>query len=181
MNMLFDALVAPLEMRRDAVLIRPDDSEVTGEQLFALSGQIANVLLDAGVEPGHRVAMQCEKSIEALALYLACLRVGSLFLPLNTAYMPAEMEYFVGDAEPTVVVSSIKAADQMAPICANHNATLFTLGEQSDGTLMDAARAAATECPVAERGPDDLAVILYTSGTTGRSKGAMLSHKNLLS
>jgi len=181
MNMLFDALVAPLEMRRDAVLIRPDDSEVTGEQLFALSGQIANVLLDAGVEPGHRVAMQCEKSIEALALYLACLRVGSLFLPLNTAYMPAEMDYFVGDAEPTIVVSSIQAADQLAPICANHNATLFTLGENSDGTLMDAARVARTDCLIAERGPDDLAVILYTSGTTGRSKGAMLSHKNLLS
>ena len=181
MNMLFDALVAPLEMRRDAVLIRPDDSEVTGEQLFALSGQIANVLLAAGVEPGHRVAMQCEKSIEALALYLACLRVGSLFLPLNTAYMPAEMDYFVGDAEPTIVVSSIQAADQLAPICANHNATLFTLGENSDGTLMDAARVAGTDCVIAERGPDDLAVILYTSGTTGRSKGAMLSHKNLLS
>ncbi|HAY90829.1 MAG TPA: malonyl-CoA synthase [Rhodobacteraceae bacterium] len=181
MNMLFDALVAPLEMRRDAVLIRPDDSEVTGEQLFALSGQIANVLLDAGVEPGHRVAMQCEKSIEALALYLACLRVGSLFLPLNTAYMPAEMDYFVGDAEPTIVVSSIQAADQLAPICANHNATLFTLGENSDGTLMDAARVAGTDCLIAERGPDDLAVILYTSGTTGRSKGAMLIHKNLLS
>ena len=181
MNMLFDALVAPLEMRRDAVLIRPDDSEVTGEQLFALSGQIANVLLDAGVEPGHRVAMQCEKSIEALALYLACLRVGSLFLPLNTAYIPAEMDYFVGDAEPTIVVSSIQAADQLAPICANHNATLFTLGENSDGTLMDAARVAGTDCLIAERGPDDLAVILYTSGTTGRSKGAMLSHKNLLS
>ena len=181
MNMLFDALVAPLEMRRDAVLIRPDDSEVTGEPLFALSGQIANVLLDAGVEPGHRVAMQCEKSIEALALYLACLRVGSLFLPLNTAYMPAEMDYFVGDSEPTIVVSSIQAADQLAPICANHNATLFTLGENSDGTLMDAARVAGTDCLIAERGPDDLAVILYTSGTTGRSKGAMLSHKNLLS
>ena len=181
MNMLFDALVAPLEMRRDAVLIRPDDSEVTGEQLFALSGQIANVLLDAGVEPGHRVAMQCEKSIEALALYLACLRVGSLFLPLNTAYMPAEMDYFVGDAEPTIVVSSIQAADQLAPICANHNATLFTLGENSDGTLMDASRVAGTDCLIAERGPDDLAVILYTAGTTGRSKGAMLSHKNLLS
>lgn len=181
MNMLFDALVSPLATRTDAVVIRPDGQSLSGQDLFALSGQIANVLRDAGVEPGHRVAMQCEKSIEALALYLACLRVGSLFLPLNTAYTPTEMEYFIGDAEPTVVVSSITAAEQMAPICAQHDATLYTLGEASDGTLMSAARVAACDCPVAERGPDDLAVILYTSGTTGRSKGAMLTHENLLS
>ena len=181
MNMLFDALVAPLETRTDAVLIRPDNSEVSGQELFLLSGQIANVLRDAGVEPGHRVAMQCEKSVEALALYLACLRLGALFLPLNTAYMPAEIDYFIGDAEPTVVVSSMQAEDQIAPICAQHKATLFTLGENSDGTLIDAAKTASPICPVAERGPDDLAAILYTSGTTGRSKGAMLSNKNLLS
>jgi len=181
MNMLFDALVAPLEARTDAVLIRPDNSEVSGQELFALSSQIANILRDAGVEPGHRVAMQCEKSVEALALYLSCLRIGALFLPLNTAYMPAEIDYFVGDAQPSVVVSSIKAAEQIAPICANHNAVLFTLGENSDGTLIDAAKTASTECLVAERGADDLAAILYTSGTTGRSKGAMLSNKNLLS
>ena len=77
-------------------------TQVTGEQLFALSGQIANVCGMRG-RTGHCVAMQCEKSVEALALYLACLRVGSLFLPLNTAYMPAEVDYFVGDAEPTVL------------------------------------------------------------------------------
>ena len=181
MNMLFDALVAPLAERTDAVLTRSDRSQLSGQELFSLSGQIANVLRDAGVEPGHRVAMQCEKSVEALALYLACLRLGALFLPLNTAYMPAEMDYFIGDAEPTVVVSSIKAEDQMAPLCAQHKAKLFTLGENADGTLMDAANTASSACPVAERGPDDLAAILYTSGTTGRSKGAMLSHKNLLS
>ena len=181
MNMLFDALVAPLQARTDAVLIRPDNSEVSGQELFALSSQIANILRDAGVKPGHRVAMQCEKSVEALALYLSCLRVGALFLPLNTAYMPAEIDYFVGDAQPSVVISSIKAAEQIAPICAYHNAVLFTLGENSDGTLIDAAKTASTECPVAERGADDLAAILYTSGTTGRSKGAMLSNKNLLS
>lgn len=181
MNMLFDALVAPLETRTDAVLICPDQSEISGQALFELSGQIANILRDSGVEPGHRVAMQCEKSVEALALYLACLRLGSLFLPLNTAYMPAEMDYFIGDAEPTVVVSSIKSADEMAPICAKHKAKLFTLGEKADGTLIEAAKEASPSCPVATRGPDDLAAILYTSGTTGRSKGAMLSHKNLLS
>ena len=181
MNMLFDALVAPLAKRADAVLIRPDGTEISGEALYALSGQIANALRDAGVAPGDRVAMQCEKSVEALALYLACLRLGALFLPLNTAYMPAEMDYFIGDAEPTVVVSSIKAAEQMAPICKTHQAQLFTLGENADGTLLEAAMTASPDCPVAERGGDDLAAILYTSGTTGRSKGAMLSHKNLLS
>lgn len=181
MNMLFDALVAPLAKRADAVLIRPDGTEISGEALYALSGQIANALRDAGVAPGDRVAMQCEKSVEALALYLACLRLGALFLPLNTAYMPAEMDYFIGDAEPTVVVSSIKAAEQMAPICKTHQTQLFTLGENADGTLIDAAMTASPDCPVAARGGDDLAAILYTSGTTGRSKGAMLSHKNLLS
>ena len=104
MNMLFDALVAPLETRSDAVLIRPDDTQFTGEQLSRCRDKLP---MSCGMR-GSTWSPCCnamQKSVEALALYLACLRVGSLFLPLNTAYMPAEMDYFVGDAEPTVVVS----------------------------------------------------------------------------
>ena len=95
MNPLADALAAPLEMRADAVLIRPDGSELSGDSLHRMSGRIANVLAEVGVQPGDRVAMQTEKSAEALALYLACLRTGALFLPLNTAYTTAELDYFL--------------------------------------------------------------------------------------
>ena len=181
MNPLADALVTPLQSRDDTVLIRKDGATVSGVDLFNFSGQIANVLVEAGVEPGHRIAMQTEKSVEALALYLACLRVGALFLPLNTAYMPAELEYFLGDAEPTVAVCSSKAEPVLAPIANDKGIVLLTLDGDGTGSLMDRAGAASANFTNADRGPDDLAAILYTSGTTGRSKGAMLSHDNLLS
>ena len=97
------------------ILVNADSTEVSGVELFNLSGQIANVLLNAGVKPGDRVAMQTEKSVPALALYLACLRAGALFLPLNTAYTAAELEYFLGDAEPTVVVCDPQGATDSYP------------------------------------------------------------------
>ena len=109
MNPLADALITPLASQHDTVLIRHDHKEISGIDLYLLTSQIANVLTDIGVEPGHRVAMQTEKTVEALALYLGCLRAGALFLPLNTAYTPAEMEYFIGNAEPTLVVCDPKS------------------------------------------------------------------------
>ena len=181
MNPLADALAAPLEHRKDAVLIRPDGSEVAGAELFALSGRIANVLASAGVAPGDRVAVQTEKSVEALALYLACLRVGALFLPLNTAYTTAELEYFLGDAEPKVAVCDPAAEGALRPVAEAGGIALLTLGADGAGSLMDRAGLAPVAFTDAEREPEDLVVILYTSGTTGRSKGAMLSHGNLLS
>ena len=181
MNPLADALVAPLASRTDAVLFRPDGTEVKGTDLHALSGQIANVLSQAGVVPGDRVAMQTGKSVEALALYLACLRAGALFLPLNTAYTTAELEYFLGDAEPRVAVCDLSAKADLAPVAKDKGTTLLTLDGQGKGSLMDQAATADSAFADAQRTPDDLAAILYTSGTTGRSKGAMLSHNNLLS
>ena len=181
MNPLADALVQPLADRSDAVLIRADGATITGAELFAQSGRIANVLVQAGVKPGDRVAMQTEKSTEALALYLACLRAGALFLPLNTAYTAAELEYFLGDASPKVAVCTPSSEAALSDFTSSHGISVFTLDEDGAGSLIERSTDASTEFEDADRGPDDLAAILYTSGTTGRSKGAMLSQNNLLS
>ena len=182
MNPLADALVSPLSGRTDAVLIRPDGNTVSGVDLFHLTGRIANVLAAAGVEPGDRVAMHAEKSVEALALYLACLRAGALFLPLNTAYTTAELDYFLDDAKPRAAVCDPGAETSVRPMVEGRGITLLTIDAAGGGgSLAERAAAAPDDFATASRGPDDLAAILYTSGTTGRSKGAMLSHDNLLS
>jgi malonyl-CoA/methylmalonyl-CoA synthetase len=151
-----------------------------------VSARFANALVDLGVEPGDRVAVQVEKSIEAIMLYLGTIRAGAVFLPLNTAYTAAEIEYFVGDAEPRVFVCDPVKADALRPIAAKAGARLETLGvyrspDVSAGTLSDRTLAAPPRFDDVARGPDDLGAILYTSGTTGRSKGAMLTHDNLAS
>jgi len=181
MNPLADAIVAPLADREDPVLILPDSGGLTGKALFELSGRVANVLAGLGVKPGDRVAMQTGKSAHALAIYLACLRTGALFLPLNTAYTPAEVDYFLDDAEPRVMVCDPSVEKLLLPSAAARGATLLTLGADGDGLLAEAARNAGPDFENARRSNDDLAAILYTSGTTGRAKGATLSHGNILS
>jgi malonyl-CoA/methylmalonyl-CoA synthetase len=181
MNPLADALVTPLASRDDTVIIRQDAKEISGVELYLLTGQIANVLQSHGVEPGHRVAMQTEKTVEALALYLACLRIGGLFLPLNTAYTPAEIEYFIDNAEPTVVVCDPKSEAILSKFTKCSSITLLTLDIFGKGSLNEEILTAETTFTNVVRSSEDLAAILYTSGTTGLSKGAMLSHDNLLS
>ena len=139
------------------------------------------MLADAGVKPGDRVAVQAEKSPAALALYLACLRAGAIFLPLNTAYTPAELDYFLGDAGATLAVVDPVAVQGLAPVAERLDVVLMTLDARGVGSLSRAAERAAEGFETVARGEDDLSVILYTSGTTGRSKGAMLTHGNLLS
>ena len=147
--------------------------------VVALSGRFANTLHAAGVAPGDRVAVQVEKSVEALILYLACLRAGAVYLPLNTAYTLAELAYFIADAEPRLIVCDPKVKAGVEAIAAG--AAVETLDADGKGTLADAAAGQPEAFATAENGPDDLAAILYTSGTTGRSKGAMLTHDNLVS
>ncbi len=164
----------------------PGGRTYTYRDVAEVSARFANALRELGVVPGDRVAVQVEKSIEALMLYLGTVRAGAVFLPLNTAYTAAEIDYFLGDAEPRVFVCDPARASEMAPIAAKTGAKLETLGvwspgAQSAGTLSDRALAAATTFETVARSQDDLAAILYTSGTTGRSKGAMLTHENLVS
>ncbi len=140
-----------------------------------LARKLAGALVAAGARPGDRIAAQVEKSAETVALYLASLLGGFVYLPLNTAYTEAELSYFIADAEPAIFVTDPARADS-----APKGPGVLTLDASGQGTLIEAARAAAPLAPVARRA-GDLAVILYTSGTTGRPKGAMITHGNLTS
>jgi malonyl-CoA/methylmalonyl-CoA synthetase len=159
-------------------LLIPGGPVIHYDDLDAASAHIAHALFATGCRPGDRVAVQTEKCWQSLALYLACLRAGLVYLPLNTGYQKSELGYFFADAEPTVIVCRPDAAESVATL--RPQATVLTL-DGAAGTLLDrAADQPDTFETIASR-PDDLAAILYTSGTTGRSKGAMLSHRNLAS
>jgi len=147
---------------------------------FAAAGRYAHVLVRHGVKPGDRVAVQVEKSAANLTLYLACLRAGAVYLPLNTGYTPAEISYFVNDAEPRLFICADKSLAKMQ--AALPSVAILTLSDDGKtGSLITEAASQPTDFPDAAIGMHDLASILYTSGTTGRSKGAMLSHGNLTS
>ena len=159
-----------------------DGAKITYGDLAAGSARVANALVALGVVKGDRVAVQVEKSPEALLLYLGCVRAGATFLPLNTAYTPAEIEYFLGDAEPRVFICEPQNREKLAAVAAKAGvAHVETLGVKRDGSLIEKITNAPPTFTDVACGPDDLAAILYTSGTTGRSKGAMLSHDNLAS
>lgn len=180
---LFAALRAAFPQDLDAVAVHTDTGlAYSWRDLERATAMLANLLQSLGIEPGARIAVQVEKSVEAMMLYLATLRAGYVFLPLNTAYQKAEIEYFVGNAEPAVVVCSPGNFGWVSKIAFQAGTQhVFTLGEDRTGSLLErAAHQSDRHQPVAS-GNDDLAAILYTSGTTGRSKGAMLTHGNLLS
>ncbi len=155
---------------------------ITYADIDANSGRMAGLLTELGINQGDRVLVQVDKSPEAMVLYLACLRAGAVFLPLNTAYTAREVEYFIQDAEPRLVICGPEAETGLAPLLDKAGCeSLLTLDSGGGGTLMT-RYARADDCNlVAPVCGDDLAAILYTSGTTGRSKGAMLTHDNLAS
>ena len=159
-------------------LVVPNGPVVHYGELAALSARIAHALVDAGCRPGDRVAVQTEKHWTVVPLYLAALRAGLVYLPLNTGYQRAELDYFFGDAEPRVVVCG---SERLGVVAATaRDATVLTL-DATGGELLDRAEGKSELFDTVARAPDDLAAILYTSGTTGRSKGAMLTHRNLAS
>ncbi len=183
-NALYDALFAPQASNENNFLTTPD---ADGEQALSYAGfmqlaaQYAGALTQLGVKPGDRVAVQVHKSVNALAVYAGCVQAGAVFLPLNTAYTAREVAYFVGDAEPAVLLCDAQAEAALQSVVANTGCSLQTLNADGSGSVSELARTQATQYATVSRSADDIAAILYTSGTTGRSKGAMLTHDNLLS
>jgi malonyl-CoA/methylmalonyl-CoA synthetase len=178
---LFSRLFDGLDDRSRLAIETTDGQRISYGDLIASAGRMANVLVSRGVKPGDRVAAQTEKSVAGLVLYLATVRAGAVYLPLNTAYTLNELEYFIGDAEPSLVVCDPSKADSIGGIAAKVGAAVETLGADGKGSLSDAADNANADFATVARADHDLAAILYTSGTTGRSKGAMLTHDNLAS
>ncbi|WP_374302056.1 malonyl-CoA synthase [Paracoccus sp. (in: a-proteobacteria)] len=178
---LFDILETGIADPEATAIETPQGQRITYADLVARTGRMANALVSLGVRPGDRVAAQVEKSVEAIILYLATVRAGAVFLPLNTGYTPAEIDYFIGDATPAVFVCDPARAEALADAAKRAGARIVTLDAKGQGSLTDAASGASAEFATVQRDKDDLAALLYTSGTTGRSKGAMLSHGNLVS
>ncbi len=177
---LYAYFAAQCANRDSSFLVPPGRSAISFDSAFRQSAQLAHVLTAHGVRPGDRVAVQVEKSPEALLLYLASLRAGAIYLPLNAGYTASELEYFVADAKPRVFVCSPKNERAIADLCPDGD--VLTLGDNGkSGSLIAEATGQPEIFSDAEVGMDDLAAILYTSGTTGRSKGAMLTHGNLWS
>jgi len=180
-NRLHETLFEPQRGNSAPFLWLSDGRILSHDGFFTLAGRYASAIEDLGIRPGDRIAVQVRKSPEALALYAACVRLGAVFLPLNTAYTAAELDYFVGDAEPGLLVCDGSSEPVLRQVAGRHGAALETMNADGTGSLTDKALRAEPRATVASRGAADLAAILYTSGTTGRSKGAMLSQDNLLS
>src|SRR5271169_4269863 len=179
---LFDLMEARAPELGKLALETGDATALTYGELFARSAQAAHVLAALGVEPGDRVAAQIEKSTDVIVVTLACLRAGAVLLPLNTAYTLAELEYFLGDAEPALTLCRPDWLEPVRTLAQKLGlARVESLGVRRDGTFAEAISAAPAAFETVPRASGDLAAILYTSGTTGRSKGAMLTHENLSS
>ncbi len=170
------------EDRSSIFLETVDGRQLTFSDLERLTSHYAGALTENGVIQGQRVAAQVDTSPENIALYLATLKIGAIYLPLNTAYTNHEIDYFLADATPAALIVRPEAIDSMASLAKSHGVRcVLSLGADGDGSLPAAAKSADPYDQVAAVSKDDVAAILYTSGTTGRSKGAMLTHENLRS
>ncbi len=166
----------------NAVFLEAEYETVFYGDIDTRTGRLLSFLKSRDVKKGDRVVVQVEKSPIAVMLYLACLRAGAIYIPLNTAYTPNEVSYFLADAEPQLFVMATENEAALKPVATASNVPhIATLGAENDGSLVEETTEFIVDDSVADCDGDDLAAILYTSGTTGRSKGAMLSHDNLSS
>ncbi len=171
-----------MKSRSEVFIEDGNGRKFTFSDYWDLSSQFAHVLAEKGVKRGDRVAVQIEKSVEALVLFIACAHIGAVFLPLNTAYTVAELDYFIGDALPAIVICTPERYEGIAKLAARNGChSVLTQNQNGEGSLSQEALGKSRLFRNADTHWDDLLVILYTSGTTGRSKGAMLSHGNLAS
>ena len=180
-NTLYDRLFGTHRGRTDPFLHLPDGQTISYDAFLRRSAQFAHAIAAADARPGDRLAAQIAKSPEALMLYAACVQAGVVFLPLNTGYTVEELRYFVENSGASVLVADPAQAEALTPLARAQGAYLLTLDADGGGNLSDSAAGKPETFDTVARGPGDLAAFLYTSGTTGRSKGAMLSHENLLS
>ncbi|SLN53683.1 Long-chain-fatty-acid--CoA ligase [Roseovarius litorisediminis] len=180
-NPLYDNLFGKHQGKSTVFLQLPDGSTVTHDAFLKLSAQYANLFVQLGLQPGDRVAVQIAKSPQALGVYAACVQAGIIFLPLNTAYTADEVAYFAENSGARVLVCDQARAQNLTPIAKATGAILETLNADGSGSFSAQAAAMPDTFSTVDRTADDLAAFLYTSGTTGRSKGAMLTQENLLS
>ena len=180
-NPLYDALFGRHLGQATVFLQMQDGTTLTHGQFLQQAAQYAHVLTNFGLTPGDRVAVQIEKSPQSLAIYAACVQAGLIFLPLNTAYTASELSYFVEDSGARVLICDPKSQESLTPLAQTTGAQLETMDALGSGSFAQKAAPQPTEFSTVPRKAEDLAAFLYTSGTTGRSKGAMLTQNNLLS
>ncbi len=180
-NPLYDGLFGVHADKRTPFLHLLDGTTITHQDFLANATRIANLTAKIGLKPGDRVAVQVQKSPDALALYAACAQSGLIFLPLNTAYTVDELSYFIKDSGALLIVCDDRSKKDLSAIANRSGATVETLNADGSGSLAEQASGMPSTFSTVDRDADDLAALLYTSGTTGRSKGAMLTQANLLS
>ena len=179
-NTLYDAVFG-VHSQSTKTFLFTEQGEVSYADFTRLTNKLAQALSHAGLQASERVAVQAKKSVTQLALYAATIKAGGVYLPLNTSYTAHELDYFISNAKASIVIVDDTAKDAVMPIADAAGATLLTLNADETGSLVSAANDQSDQFDAIPRGPEDLGAILYTSGTTGRSKGAMLCHRNLLS
>ncbi|PRY25464.1 malonyl-CoA/methylmalonyl-CoA synthetase [Aliiruegeria haliotis] len=180
-NPLFDALFAPHIGKETPFLMLPEGGVISHGTFMSMAAQYAHVLRDMGLEPGDRLAAQVDKSPQALAVYAACVMAGVVFLPLNTGYTHLEVDYFIENSGANLVLGREDALRDLQRDCDRMGVRFETLELDGTGSFPEAAQSQPDHFDVVDRAETDLAALLYTSGTTGLSKGAMLTQRNLLS